>query len=503
MNRSSLWTETTNLPQFPVLEDDLDTDVAVIGGGISGVTAALILARAGKRVALVEARRLGSGETGHTTAHLTEIIDTRYHVLESKFGKDGAALAAASSRAAIQRMEAFVHELAIDCSFARVPAFLFARNESQRLELAQELESLERVGTEAAWADTLPLPLETAGAVRVGHQARVHPLEYLRGLASAFTEAGGMVFEGTRLLDVDDGSPCRVTTTGGVITAKDVLVLTNSPVSSKFAFHTKTAPYRTYAMALRLRHAFPDALFWDMDDPYHYVRKQESRHGSFVIVGGEDHKTGQREDSAASYEALGEWAATHFGPLEIASRWSGQVIEPADGLPFIGKNADDEHIYTATGYTGNGMTFGTLAAMMLSDAVLGQKSPWAELYDSNRKKPLAQAREFVVENLNVASRMVKDRFVPKEIDSADDIPRGEGRLVRAHGKILAVYRDDAGETHVRSGVCTHLGCVVRWNDAERSWDCPCHGSRFDVDGAILNGPATAPLDYAVLGKKTG
>jgi Rieske Fe-S protein len=282
-----------------------------------------------------------------------------------------------------------------------------------------------------------------------------------------------------------------------------VLVLTNSPVSSKFAFHTKTASYRTYAVALRLRRTFPDALFWDMDEPYHYVRKQESRQGSFVIVGGEDHKTGQREDSGASYERLGEWAATHFGPLEVAARWSGQVVEPADGLPFIGKNADAEHVHTATGFSGNGLTFGTLAAMMLADSVLGQSSPWADLYDSNRKKPLAQAREVVAENLNVASRVVQDRFAPAEIDGASEIPRGEGRLVRAHGKILAVYRDDAGETHVRSATCTHLGCIVRWNDAERSWDCPCHGSRFDVDGTVLNGPATAPLDFAVLGKKTG
>jgi Rieske Fe-S protein len=287
-----------------------------------------------------------------------------------------------------------------------------------------------------------------------------------------------------------------------VITAKDVLVLTNSPVSAKLAFHTRVAAYRTYALALRLGSEFPEALFWDLDDPYHYVRKHESRAGSFVIVGGEDHKTGERDDSSASYQALGEWAATHFGPLEVAARWSGQVLEPADGLPFIGKNADGEHVYTATGFSGNGLTFGTLAAMMLADAVLGQENPWAELYDANRTKPLAEAREVVTRNLSAASRMMKDRMAT-ELESADEIPRGEGRLVRAHGKVLAVYRDDTGETHVRSAACTHLGCTVRWNDAERSWDCPCHGSRFDVDGTVLNGPATSPLGFAVLGKKAG
>jgi glycine/D-amino acid oxidase-like deaminating enzyme/nitrite reductase/ring-hydroxylating ferredoxin subunit len=503
MERSSLWTERTRLPEFPALKQNLDTEVAVVGGGIAGVTAALMLARAGKRVALIEARRLGSGETGNTTAHLTEVLDGRYHALESKFGQEGATLAAASSRAAIDRIEAFVQELALDCSFARVPGYLFARDEQQRRELEKELESLERCVTHAAWTDSFPLKMEIAGAIRVERQARMHPLEYLKGLITAFVAAGGEVFEGTRFLDVDDGSPCRVTTTGGVITAKDVLVLTNSPVSSKFAFHTKVAAYRTYALALRLRTPFPDALFWDLDDPYHYVRKHESGAGSFVIVGGEDHKTGQREDAASSYQTLGEWAATHFGPLEIAARWSGQVMEPADGLAFIGKNADDEHVFTATGFSGNGITFGTLSALMLTDAVLGQRNTWAELYDSNRKKPLAQAREVFTENLNVVSRVVKDRITPSELSDADEIPRGEGRLVRTHGKMLAVYRDDAGETHVRSAVCTHLGCIVRWNDAERSWDCPCHGSRFDVDGAVLNGPATAALDFAVLGKKTG
>jgi glycine/D-amino acid oxidase-like deaminating enzyme/nitrite reductase/ring-hydroxylating ferredoxin subunit len=503
MERSSLWTERTRLPEFPALKQNLDTEVAVVGGGIAGVTAALMLARAGKRVALIEARRLGSGETGNTTAHLTEVLDSRYHVLESKFGQEGAVLAAASSRAAIDKIEAFVQELALDCSFARVPGYLFARDEQQRSELAKELESLERCVMHAAWTDSFPLKMEIAGAIRIERQARMHPLEYLKGLIAAFVAAGGEVFEETRLRDVEDGSPCRLTTTGGVITAKDVLVLTNSPVSTKFAFHTKVAAYRTYALALRLRTPFPDALFWDLDDPYHYVRKQESAAGSFVIVGGEDHKTGQREDSASSYQALGEWAATHFGPLEIAARWSGQVMEPADGLPFIGKNAHNDHVFTATGFSGNGITFGTLSALMLTDAVLGQKNAWAELYDSNRKKPLAQAREVFAENLNVVSRVVKDRFVPREISDPDEIPRGEGRLVRAHGKMLAVYRDDAGETHVRSAVCTHLGCVVRWNDAERSWDCPCHGSRFDVDGSVLNGPATGPLDFAVLGKKTG
>jgi len=493
MRPTPLWQTDVRLPSFPALERDIEADVAVIGAGIAGVTAAMLLQRAGKRVALIEARQVGGGETGHTTAHLTELIDARYHVLESKFGRDGARRARESSRAAIDRIEALAAELAPDCGFERVAEYLYAETDAQRRELENELASLQRAGSSASWVEQVPLPLAIQGAVRLDQQGRFHPLAYLRGLLARFVADGGEVFERTAMLDVDEAQPCRVRTSGGTITARDVLVLAHVPVINRLALHTKLAAYRSYAIAAPLREPFPDANFSDMQDPYHYIRSQQTAAGTVLIVGGEDHKTGKHDDTRQCFERLAQYASAHFPIGEISHRWSGQIIEPADGLPFIGKNTGADHVYVGTGFSGEGMTFGTLAAMLLSDAVLEVKNPWAALYDATRVKPLAQARKVLSEGADFPAHIAHDRITGGEVETPEQVPAGEGRLVREQGKMLAVYRDDGGALHARSAVCTHLGCYVHWNRAERSWDCPCHGSRFDIDGAVLNGPAIKPL----------
>jgi glycine/D-amino acid oxidase-like deaminating enzyme/nitrite reductase/ring-hydroxylating ferredoxin subunit len=498
MTTASLWRETSGRRGFPRLAGDRDADVLVIGAGVSGLTAALLLQRAGRRALLVEARRIGAGETGNTTAHLTEIVDTRYHVLESRFGREGARGAAESSRAAIDRMEAFSRELGDACGFSRVPAYLYAEDDAQRRELEEELAALQRVGTDAALTDSLPLPISTRGAIRVERQAQLHPMRYLAGLAERLVDAGGELLEETRVLEVEDGEPCVVTTAGGVVRAREVLVLTNQPISSKVALHTKIAAYRTYAVAARPRGPWRPGLFWDMQDPYHYVRSQETSAGTFVIVGGEDHKTGHKRDTAGCFRSLERYAVDRLGLGPAEYRWSGQVVEPVDGLPFIGKSSGADHVYVATGFTGNGMTFGTVSAMVLSDLVLGRPSAWAELYDATRIKPLAQAREYVTENVDFPTHLVRDRLARGEVSGAEEIRPGEGRLLRHDGKMLAVSRDEAGTLHARSAICTHLGCHVQWNEGERTWDCPCHGSRFAVDGSVVNGPATKALAEAEL-----
>jgi glycine/D-amino acid oxidase-like deaminating enzyme/nitrite reductase/ring-hydroxylating ferredoxin subunit len=487
----SLWHEHFEMPSFPRAHGERHAEVLVVGGGIAGVTAALLLQRAGKRVVLVEAGCLGGGETGRTTAHLTEILDTRYHVLESKFGRAGAHDAAESSRAAIERIEAFVRELGGGCGFRRLPGYLYAERIEQRRELEKELESLKRVGAAADWAASTPLPFHVEGAIRIEQQAQLHPLEYVRELALRFVGAGGEIFEQTPMLEVEDDEPCVVTTATGTITAEDVLVLTNVPVSNVFAIHTKIAAYRTYAVAAPSAREL-HGLFWDLDDPYHYTRVQETAQGSLLIVGGEDHKVGQKRTTTECHERLATWTRERFG-ADVSHRWSGQVIEPSDGLPFIGRNTGSEHVYVATGFSGTGLTFGTLAAMILSDEVLGVESPWAALYDATRVKPLAQARRYVTENVDFPAYLARDRLAGGEVRAVDEIPRGEGRLVRRRGKMLAVYRDDDGRLVARSAVCTHLGCNVRWNCAEKTWDCPCHGSRFAVDGTVRNGPAVKGL----------
>jgi glycine/D-amino acid oxidase-like deaminating enzyme/nitrite reductase/ring-hydroxylating ferredoxin subunit len=478
-------------------------DVAVVGGGIAGVTAARLLQEGRRRVALLEARRIGAGDTGHTTAHLTELLDAGYATLRSHFGEEGATLAARSQRDAIDRVERFVREDGISCGFSRVPGFRYADVRDEVESLDDELRAMREAGVDAARADVVPLPYPVAAAIRVERQAQLHPVAYLAGMLERFVAAGGLVFEGTRATRISEGEPCTVETPGGAILCRDVVVMTHAPVSSRFALHSKMAPYRTYAVAARLPSLPPPGLYYDSQDPYHYIRTQETSDGTFLVVGGDDHKAGHEEDTRRSYASLEGWVQTRFPGAAIAHRWSGQVWEPADGLAFIGTSSGARHVWVGTGFSGTGMTFGTLAAMIVSDGILGRKSPYARLYDATRVKPLAQARAYLSENADVAAQLAKDRLSRGEARSVAEVPPGEGRLVRVDGKMAAVHRSEDGAVTAVSAACTHLGCHVRWNRAETCWDCPCHGSRFDAAGEVLSGPATrrlAPVELPQAGE---
>ena len=493
MSTTSYWIASQPGHDYAPLDADGEVDVAIVGGGITGVTAALLLARQGKRVALIEARRIGELDTGATTAHLTALLDTRYHTLISDFGEEGAALAAKSQRAAIDRIEAFVREEALDCEFARVSGYLYAEPGQDEKEVEKEAEAAKKVGLDARLVTNAPLPFPVARALEVGNQAQFHVLRYLRPLAERFVAAGGRIYERTRVTSIEDGQPCVVTTeTGRVLRARDVVVATSAAVSNRFVLHTHVYAYRSYAIAMRVPSA-SSGLFWDVAEPYHYTRSQPCEGGQLLIVGGEDHKTGTKRDTDEAFAALEVYARQHFGDHAVAYKWSGQVLETADGLPFIGKNPLDEHVYVATGYSGNGMTHGTLAAMLLTELVQGRESEWAALYDPSRKKPLASAKEFVIENAGVAAHMIGDRLKKSDAADFDEVKPGQGKLVTHHGARLAVYRDASGVLSTCSAVCPHLGCLVQWNEAETSWDCPCHGSRFEATGAVLNGPSVSPL----------
>jgi glycine/D-amino acid oxidase-like deaminating enzyme/nitrite reductase/ring-hydroxylating ferredoxin subunit len=496
----SIWHDTVGALERTPLDGDARTDVCVVGGGIAGMVTAYLLVRAGRQVIVVDDGPLGGGETGRTTAHLSDALDDRYEVLERLHGAEGARLAAGSHRAAIDMLDRIAREEGIDCDFAWVDGYLFPVDDEGDAgvdRLRGELEAARRAGVAVDWVDDPPYaPFRSRRGLRFERQARFHVLRFIDGVASAVEDGGGRIYTGTRVKAVHGGSPVRVETeSGAVIRASACVVATNSPITDYVVTHTKQAPYRTFAIAARVpQGSVPDALYWEEADPYLYIRLQRGDGHDWVIVGGEDYKTGQKEDDEQRLDRLERWTRERFPMVEeIGYRWSGQVLEPSDGLAFIGPNPDGaENVYIATGDSGHGMTHGTIAGMLLTDLILGRANPWAKLYDPKRVS-LRAARDLAKENLNVAAQYAA-WVLPGDVPSDDDVPAGEGRVVRRGTKLVAVYCDEGGTRHERSAACTHLKCIVNWNDLEKSWDCPCHGSRFDPYGAVLNGPAIEPLE---------
>lgn len=485
-----VWSEDENAPRFAPLSSDEHVDVAVVGGGITGVTTALLLARAGKRVALLEARRIGSGVTGGTTAHLTEAVDARYHELEKQFGRDAARLVRASSRDAIEQIGRLASGR--ECGFERVDGYLFTEDDEQLQQLEAELAAAERAGASVEYWKELPAFPRALGAVRFNDQAQVHPRLYLDGLVQQLQATSARIYEQTSMLDVEGDGPLRLTTDAGPALIADAVVLATHAPFAKLTLQLELAQYRSYALAGRVA-GFPSGLFWDMKDPYHYVRSASIHGETWVIVGGGDHRTGVEPSGGpdAPFEEITQFAARLGVPAE--SRWSAQVVESADGLPFIGAPDASRPLYLATGFSGNGITFGTLAASIISDTLLGKHNPYAELYRPGRFK-VSALPSVVSENLGTAAHLISGHVLPVSHEPLSELPIGAGRIIKHAGEKLAVYRDPNGAVHAVSAICTHQGCQVAFNPVERSWDCPCHGSRFGIDGQVLDGPATRPLE---------
>jgi glycine/D-amino acid oxidase-like deaminating enzyme/nitrite reductase/ring-hydroxylating ferredoxin subunit len=494
---TSAWMATAEVPSFPPLAEDAECDVCIVGAGIAGLTTAYTLARAGKRVIVLDDGPIGGGETGRTTAHLSWALDDYYSEIEKAHGHDGARVACESHRSAVDRIEAIVREEHIDCEFQRLDGYWFAAKPEDTRFLDAEAVAARRAGAQAERVGGIPgVPFATAGALRFPNQGQFHPLKYLAGLARAIVRHGGRIYCGSHVAEFEKKPrrPQLKTSDKHTVTADAVVFATNSPVNDWVVMHTKQAPYRTYVIAVRVpRGAVAPGLYWDTMSPYHYVRLTRGADGEpLLIVGGEDHKTGQADDLEGRFGALLEWTRQRF-PMagDIAYRWSGQVIEPNDYMAFIGRNPGDTNVYIATGDSGQGMTHGTIAGMLIPDLILGVESRWAKLYDPSRITPRS-AVPFVKENVNVAAQYV-DWITPGEVSSPDAIKPGTGAVMRDGAKKFAVYRDDAGALHVRSAVCTHLYCIVDWNSVEKTWDCPCHGSRFDAYGRVINGPAISDL----------
>lgn len=496
----SFWEASSALPEPEQLTRDLATEVCVVGGGIAGVTTAYLLAQQGKAVTVIDRGSLGGGETMHTTAHLSNAIDDRYTEVERMHGAKGGVLAAQSHSAAIDKIEQIVREENLDCAFERVDGYLFLAEGHREDLLREEMEAAHRAGLGSVeLLDRAPVRGFISGpCLRFPRQGQFHPLRYLNGLIDRSRARGVRFFSNTPATGISGGAVAKVqTSTGSEIRAQAVVVATNSPINDRYKMHTKQYPYRSYAIgALVEPGAIDHALYWDTLAAYHYVRLQKGTDGKkdLLIVGGEDHKTGQAGDMEQRFQRLEAWARERFPAIgEVAYRWSGQVLETLDGLAYIGKNPhDDPNVFIITGDSGMGITHGTIGGILVSDLILEKPNDWATLYDPSRK-PLQALPHFVKENLNVATQYAS-LVTGGDVASADEVPTGSGAILRHGFKKIAVYRDEAGTVHQRSAICPHLGCIVSWNPSTASWDCPCHGSRFDPLGKVLTGPAVSDLE---------
>ena len=482
------------VPDIPPLDSTApDVDIIVIGAGIAGLSVALALIEDGRRVLVLEKDAIGAGQTGRTSAHLSSALDDRYYDLERWHGADGARRAARSHSEAIARVERWSAEYGIDCDFARIDGYLIGNGSDDARELDRELEATRRAGLAVERVDTIP-GLALGPALRFANQARFDPRAYIAGLARAIVDRGG-TFARVEVVCVEGGDAPTVRTSGGIeLHAAAVVVATNVPFHESVAIHTKQAPYRTFMVGARIDAAtFPDILLWDTQDPYHYLRRvTDSANGdTWLIVGGADHKTGQPR-TKSPYSEVMEWTRERFPSITAFDwMWSGQVIEPVDGLAFIGPDpGGKENVFIVTGDSGNGLTHGTIAGDLIARLIGGREDPWHGLYDP-RRKPLLALGTWLAENANVAAQY-GDWAAPGSVRPLAPL---EGTVVRQGVHRLAVSRGIDGELHAFSALCPHLGCSVRWNRQERTWDCPCHGSRFDpVDGRVINGPAARGLD---------
>ena len=488
------WEEVAGPATDGALDHDLRVDVAIVGGGITGLTAAFLLRRAGLEVAVLDRHEIAQGMSAHTTAHLTQIFDTPLDTLVRAFGRDEAATVWHAGREAIDFIAHVARTEAIDCGFARVPAYFFASDEAGVEAVEREAELARGLGFPADVVEDLPFPPASFAAMRVASQAQFHPRRYLRGLAERVRTEGGHLFADTAYEALEGSSPFRLRANGHTITAAHVVFATHQPLN-RLVLTAKVIASQTYALGARVaRGAFPQALAWDTADPYRYWRQAPEAEADMLIVGGQDHRTGHDDDTAARYEALERYLAHALGATryQLAYRWTGQILNPVDGVPLIGRSGEAEQAYVGTGYMGNGMTMGTYAALVIADLIQGRERPEAQLFDPRRWNVRGMVT-MMRDNLAYPTHLVGDRLSEPKEDALNGLAPGEGRVVELAGQHVAVSRAEDGTVTACSAVCTHMGCLVHWNAADTSWDCPCHGSRFQADGEVVSGPAITAL----------
>ncbi|GAB4466827.1 MAG: FAD-dependent oxidoreductase [Elainellaceae cyanobacterium] len=497
----SFWIDSTrDLSPYPNLISEtfngVTVDVGIVGAGIAGLTAAYQLAKSGKTVAVIDAGAIAAGVSGHTTAKVTSLHQLIYAQLIKDLGEDKARLYAEANQTAVEFVAQLVEREQIDCDFSRQTAYTFAESADQLQAVRDELEAAQKLGLPASFVTETSLPFPVLGAVAFDQQAQFHPRRYLAHLARAIAaDSRNYIFEYSRVLEINEGEPCQVVTAQGTIHAKDVLVTTNLPFLDQGLFFAKSYAKRSYIIAAPIEgDRAPQGMFIGTGEGYRSIRTTPYQDRLLLLIGGEGHKTGSDEATEERFERLEEYARSRFGVREIAYRWSSQDFVSFDKVPYVGKLTPmTHHLYVATGFSLWGMSNGTAAGLVLANTLLGVENPWADLYDSLRATPFVTA-DSLKNNLETGIHWVGDRLKPLQHQSFDDVAVGEGKLVTISGKQLAAYRDEAGQIHAVSPVCTHLGCIVNWNDAEKSWDCPCHGGRFGCDGKVLHGPPVQDLE---------
>ncbi|MCW5822773.1 MAG: FAD-dependent oxidoreductase [Cyanobacteria bacterium TGS_CYA1] len=499
----SVWTQTYEVPRFASISEPLDCDICIIGGGITGLNCAYQLSRAGKSVVVLEDGIIASGETKSTTAHISTVIDSLYQNIIRFHGDESARLVFQSLETAVDEIANIIEQENINCDFARVEGCLFNSHYDSHTDLQKEYEACLKVGFKNIdLIENFPLLNgSSTKAITFPNQAQFHILKYMSGLVEACRKRNVRFHTRTHVTEIIDGKrPTVYTNLGHWVKADSVIVATNSPISDFVKVHTKQAPYRTYAIAMLVnKGTVPQALYWDTEDPYHYIRLQDlddEPELQLLIVGGEDHRTGQSNDAKKRFTKLEKYARA-FCPNggDIAFKWSGQIYESVDGLSFIGKDpAHNENIYIATGDSGMGMTHATLSGLILTDAILGKENRFANLYEPSRKVFNASL-EYLKENVNSLSQY-SSYITPPSLSNIDDLRPGQGGVIMRDGYHVAMYKDEKGILHEKSAYCPHMKGVVCFNGLEKTWDCPVHGARFNLEGKVLDGPANDNLDEA-------